>query len=633
MSKITRRDFISDSATLALTVAATGLGCSSTGGSSKSRRDVATIVNERDEYDYIVVGSGAGGGPVASNLAKAGFRVLLLEAGGNRGGRNYSVPGFAALSSEDPDMAWNFYVKHYDDLFRQTRNPKFVEGKGILYPRAGTLGGCTAHNDLIVLYPDLSDWNQIAKQTSDPSWDGTKMRQYFERLERCRYVTQSNRNPSRHGYNGWLPTETPDSSLIFRDPKLLKLFISALAAGGRRRDANDWRQVLNRKNGNFIIPQSSENGTRMGTRELVLDTMRAHPENLVLRTGALAREILFDDQDPTKAIGIEYVVGDHLYQADPAASKNPFINPMKAFARREVILAGGVFNSPQLLMLSGIGDETELRQHNISPRIHLPGVGKNLQDRYEISVPTRVRSDFSILKDCTFGADGDPCLVDYDRAPRSSPYSTNGVFTSFIRKSFKNKSDADLCVFGIVGRFVGYYPGWSREIIAKDHFSWVVLKGKTENRSGYVKLKSKNPLEMPEINFRYFEDGNDKAGDDLKSVLEGVRYARSLNKRLLAKRVIKEESLPEAARQSNTGMAEYIKDNAWGHHASCTNPIGAHGEPGAVVDSKFRVQGAKNLRVVDASVFPRIPGLFIVASIYMIAEKASDDIIRDAGKI
>ena len=132
-------------------------------------------VNESAEFDYIVVGSGAGGGPLAANMAKAGFEVLLIEAGGDKNSLDYSVPGFNALATEDQEYRWDYYVRHYTEQEQQERDPKFIPSKdGILYPRAGTLGGCTAHNALITIYPSNSDWDRIAEITGDPSWSAIR---------------------------------------------------------------------------------------------------------------------------------------------------------------------------------------------------------------------------------------------------------------------------------------------------------------------------------------------------------------------------------------------------------------------------------------------------------------------------
>src|SRR5262249_34049624 len=145
--------------------------------------------------------SGAGGGVVAARLAETGHTVLLLEAGGDpkslQGGgpvskdrlpEDYEVPTFHAMSTENEAMKWDFFVRHYDNKTQQEADDKFVREKdGVLYPRAGTLGGCTAHNAMIMVYPHNADWEHIAKITGDPSWRARNMRRYFQRLENCRH--------------------------------------------------------------------------------------------------------------------------------------------------------------------------------------------------------------------------------------------------------------------------------------------------------------------------------------------------------------------------------------------------------------------------------------------------------------
>jgi len=168
---------------------------------------------------------------LAANLAKAGHKVLLLEAGDAAEPYNYQVPAFAASASEDDSMKWEFFVRHYANDEQQKRDSNFTEDKnGVFYPRAGTLGGCTAHNAMITVYPHNSDWDYIADLMGDPSWSSGNIRKYFERLERNRYRRVQRFlqfifgwNPSRHGFNGWLGTQIANPLLLLRDRKLLDL--------------------------------------------------------------------------------------------------------------------------------------------------------------------------------------------------------------------------------------------------------------------------------------------------------------------------------------------------------------------------------------------------------------------------
>lgn len=162
-----------------------------------------------------------------------------------------------------------------------------------------------------------------------------------------------------------------------------------------------------------------------------------------------------------------------------------------------------------------------------------------------------------------------------------------------------------------------------------NYLTWAVLKAHTNNRAGEVTLRSADPRDTPEINFRYFEEGTPDGGQDLDSVLDGIRFVRLITAKLKENGSIAEEELPGEAVHSDEDLRKYVRNNAWGHHASCSCAIGPR-EQNGVLDSSFRVHGTKGLRVVDASVFPRIPGFFIASAVYMIGEKAADVILEDA---
>ena len=153
------------------------------------------------------------------------------------------------------------------------------------------------------------------------------------------------------------------------------------------------------------------------------------------------------------------------------------------------------------------------------------------------------------------------------------------------------------------------------------------MKAHTANTAGTVTLHSADPRDTPLINFHYFDEGTDGAGEDLEAVVDGIEFVRKMTAQLSD--YVAEEELPGQKLQTRDELKQFVKDNAWGHHASCSCPIGPR-ERGGVVNGNFQVHGTKNLRIVDASVFPKIPGFFIVSSVYMIAEKASDVILADA---
>ena len=407
----------------------------------------------------------------------------------------------------------------------------------------------------------------------------------------------------------------------------------------------------------FAIPQSTQDGVRRGTRERLLDVMAKRPDKLFLQTQALVNRIVFDEssnpsnaseasklQSGMRAIGVEFIAKGHLYEADPLKKAISAVET-KALkhlvrARREVIVAGGAFNSPQLLMLSGIGPRAHLQEHGIVSKLDLPGVGKNLQDRYELSVVTEFEKPLDIIKNCTFGKPGDPCLAEYRGNSINRTYASNGIITGIKKRYSKGSNHPELFVFGSPSRFEGFVPGFAEKGVASPHyFTWAILKGYTQNNIGTVKLSSADPTASPDINFRYFNDGNDSTASDhdLDAVIEGIELARATNAR--ARKIgwldqnRDREIFPGSNVKTKEQLKAFIKKGAWGHHASCSNKMGSPSDVMAVVNAQCLVHGTRNLRVVDASVFPKIPGLFIVVPVYMLAEKISDDILRAAQRV
>ncbi|KAL7622377.1 hypothetical protein AAE478_007881 [Parahypoxylon ruwenzoriense] len=672
-------------------------------------------------YEYIVVGSGAGGSPLAARLALAGHSVLLVDAGGDHGTiREVEVPALYIGASERNELSWGYYTRHYTDEAQTKRDRKLTyltpdgelysgikppEGSQMLgnyYTRIGGLGGCTEHLALLPILPANSDWNYIKELTGDRNWDSQNMRGYFRKLENNQYLSPSDDTTGAHGFNGWLSTTVEPLLLFTRDIKMVSIFLSAASSVGNRTNAilnavrgtangvissiadnvlsdsaaaitdglrkvllydinnnspdRDSTDVLSR----IPLSVSSPQGRRSSPRDLVYeiataknaDGSKKYPLDIALHT--LVTKIVFNtttDGRP-KATGIDYLYGEALYRADPRSSPTDGDKgmPGSVSATREVIVAGGAFNTPQILKLSGIGPAAELTKFGIPVVKDLPGVGGNLQDRYEVGVSAAASRNFTLFDPCTFlSTDDDACYSAWannngtERPPLAKgSYATNGIAIGLFARSSVAGPEHDIWAGGVPGLFQGYFPGMSRTVITpgeKNYFTWLVLKAHSRNNAGHVNLTSADPRDTPRITFRSFGEGDpgraEDARKDLKAAVEGMRWgirvfddaAAAAEKQGAGERL--ERVWPPEEVTSDEDLEQWVRDEAWGHHASCTCPIGADDDPMAVLDGQLRVRGVEGLRVVDASAFPKIPGTFPVLAIYMLAEKAAEDILAD----
>ncbi|KAL5318943.1 hypothetical protein ACEPPN_014011 [Leptodophora sp. 'Broadleaf-Isolate-01'] len=592
---------------------------------------ICQFVLAAGEYDYIVIGSGPGGGPLAANLARANYSVLLLEGGdqstGNSGGQY------------PPQITWDFFVKHYDDeertlkhnllTWRLTDGNYWVGNKnvptgakllGVYYPRGGTVGGSSMINAMVTFLPSASDWNYIADITGDKTWSHTNMIDVFERIEHNNYLPKG--TPG-HGFDGYFqvglakPTSLQNpglsvmqavaSSLSLDPSKVLQMVSN---------DSNFLDPTRDKQVGIWGLPSHTKpNGQRFSSRDYIVETINAGFP-LTLSMNSLATKILFGNStacgSKPRATGVAYLQGKSIYAADPRFSSSNKGVSKTATARKEVVISGGAFNSPQILMLSGIGPADQLKKFNIPVLVDSPGVGNNMQDNQEVPV-------VGVTKQSGSGSPGGCVLL----KTKHAVYDERDMFT-------------------FQGPFVfrGFWPSnQSNNALPADKagsYGISTVKMHPQNRLGTVKLLSNNPQDMPEIHFNLFKEGRETDMGAMKDTIAWARKVHSSVKVPVGPLTSVEppcKGTPDADGSCGDDDEDWIIGQTFGHHPTSTCAIGGDDDKNAVLDSRFRVRGVGGLRVVDASVFPRIPGAFPVVATYIVSGKAMDVLLEDAKNV
>ncbi|KAH8807953.1 choline dehydrogenase [Xylogone sp. PMI_703] len=589
-------------------------------------------IRKTDEYDYVVIGSGAGGSPVATNLARAGYSILLLEAGdaSTYNGTNVPIIG----SGYPTGLTWDFFCQHYPDgdprnlEFRHLtymtpegqywvghdNPPEGSELLGIYYPSGATLGGSSMINGLSAIAPPRSMWDEWAELLDDDSWSSDKMMAIWEQIEHNNYLP---RGTPGHGFDGYFQTYMPQR--LVEETEVTNPIITALIDDiGQTespvelvlRDPNEANPRRDKEEGMYgLVLHGYANTTRFSARDLILATVASGKYPLTVSLDSLVSRIVFDTTGhKPRAVGVEYLKGKSLYRADVRHDDNTPGERRKAKARREIIVSGGAFNSPQILMLSGIGPRQHLESLGIKVIVDSPGVGEHLDDNEEF--PTIAVS--SVFENAT-GVLGYPFL--------KTSHSVDGENDMWILQ------DAG-------GPFRGFWPSNQTNTNLPQDVpgTWGIglVKGNPQNIKGWVRLRTNDPRDRPEINFNFFSGDNDV---DIQAMLELVARLRRLYASIGAEVI--EPPCPSGPAEDGTcpdpdADRNWIEGQAFGHHPTCTCRIGPDADPEAVLDNKFRVRGTDGLRVVDASVFPRVPGFFPIAPTYMISQKASYDILADA---
>ena len=533
---------------------------------------------EGDTYDFIVTGAGSAGCAVAARLSESGrHRVLLLEAGGKDSNPWIHIPLGYARTFVNPRVNWMFDSEPEPNLNNR-----------IMYqPRGKVLGGTSSINGMVYMRGNHADYDEW-RQRGCEGWDWPSVLPYFRKAE------DNERGADEfHGSGG--PLHVSDQPYKWKIAEAL-LQASIQAGIPPNPDFNGAKQE-----GVGYYQTTTRDRRRWSTAAAYLRPARGR-QNLVIRTHAHATRILIEGG---RAVGVEYRTPRGLETAR---------------ATGEVIVTGGVYGSPQLLLLSGIGPAQHLHDMGIQVIHDLPGVGANLHDHfntyctYRASEPITLNElNYSTWRKLKAGAQY--------MFNRSGPMSGNGLYVGAFVKSDKalERPDLQLNMFawstiertrdGIVSH---PFPGFS--------LSPVHLR--PEGR-GTVRLKSPDPLAPPEIRFNFL-----RSDYDFRALLVGLRLCRSIATQAALRPLVVAETLPGAAVVSDEALIDDIRARG----VSNLHPVGTcgmgHG-PNAVVDPRLRVHGIAGLRVVDASIMPSIVAGNTNAPTIMIAEKASDMILED----
>jgi choline dehydrogenase-like flavoprotein len=531
---------------------------------------------EAATFDYIIVGAGSAGCVLANRLTASGrHRVLLLEAGGHDRHMWIHIPlGFAKLFN-NARVNW---------LYKSEPEPE-LSNRQVIQPRGKVLGGSSSINGLLYIRGQKEDFDHW-RQLGNAGWAFSDVLPYFRRAE-----DQERGEDELHGVGGPLAV-----SNVCEPHPLCEAFLAAAAQAGIPRN-DDFNGPQQEGAGYFQL--TAKNGRRWSTAAGYLRPARRR-SNLSLVTDALATRVLFDGR---RAIGVEYRQGGATHTAN---------------ADGEVVLAGGAFNSPQLLQLSGLGPAKILRELGIAVIADMPGVGADLQDHLQVRMQLR----------CTEPITANDVLNNWRHRygaglryilQRKGLLSIGAGYAGAFLKTRPELATPDVQFHFLIfstetaGANVHPFPG----------FMASVCQLRPESR-GFVRIKSRDPTTAPAIQLRYLTSRN-----DCDTVVAGFKKLRAVMNEPVMRRYIAEERMPGPACVSDADILAYVRATGTTvYHPTSTCRMGS--DANAVVDERLRVRGFSGLRVIDASIMPTVVSGNTNAAAVMIGEKGADMVLEDA---
>ncbi len=527
-------------------------------------------------YDYVIVGGGSAGSALANRLtADPSNQVLVLEAG-------------------RPDYLWDVFIhmpaalpfpigsRFYDWCYESEPEPG-MHDRRIFHGRGKVLGGSSSINGMIFQRGNPLDYDHWAEEPGLEQWDYAHCLPYFKRMETCLAGEDAWR-----GGDGPLVLERGEA-----ENPLFGAFLDAAQQAGYplTDDVNGHRQE-----GFARFDRNVHRGRRLSAARAYLHPVMDR-DNLTVLTRAHAARVVLDDAKRARAV-------DYIHRGR-----------LQRVHGEEIVLAGGAINTPQLLQLSGIGNADELRDVGVTPVHHLPGVGENLQDHLEVYVQYASKQPVSIQPNLAWWRR--PFIGAQWLFLRSGPGATNHFEAGgFVRTNDEvDRPNLMFHFLPIAIRYDGTSP-------AGGHGYQVHIGPMFSDSRGSVKITSRDPRTYPALRFNYLESDRDR-----REWVESVRVARDILTQPAFEPFNDGELSPGPGVATDEEILDWVaREGETAYHPSCTARMGT--DEGSVVDpATMRVHGVEGLRIVDASVMPRVTNGNIYAPVMMIAEKAADLIL------
>lgn len=528
---------------------------------------------KNQNYDFIIVGAGSSGCVIAKRLSDAGYNTLLVEAGGKDNSPYIHIPmGYGKLF-KNKKINWCYYGEP----------EPYLNNRKSYQPRGKVLGGTGSINGMLYVRGQAEDYDNW-KSEGCVGWGYEDVLPYFKKSQH-----QVRGENKYHGVGGplWV------SDLPSRD-ELADAFIKASHNLGSPLN-NDFNGETQEGTGYYQV--TTKKNKRWSTARAFLGDYKNN-KNLTVLTKTLAKKIIVEEK---KAKGII------------VSTKN---GDQKIFSNFEVILSGGTINSPQLLMLSGIGDGKHLKENQIEVVYNSPEVGKNLQDHFGVATEYRCNKPITVNDLYHSNYRKFIAAIKY-LFFKQGPFASNGNYANTFIKTNSKVLTPDMMV-----TYMGWCTGEDLGVPKPFSAFTILAEHSRPDSRGFIKIKSNKAEEHPVIQFNFFESKHDR-----DAIIKGVKFARLISQTDPIKAYVKEEISPGLNVQSYEELENYCQ-NVGGSLLHCVGTCRMGKDHNSVVDLSLKVRGVDNLRVIDASIMPRIVSGNTQAAAIMIGEKGSDLILE-----